>query len=137
MKPLDVQAAEWLIFGFNKCWSMEMLSIQLSKLEGGHFGFMPTNRYWYGQCPVRGFVAQNYPKLNEFLTSATTEKQIKAAGQIVKLSPKVDRPAGGLTSTERNEIARSRKDLRGATTSYRLSRDIFKDHSGTDWNTCS
>lgn len=136
-KPLDVQAAEWLIFGFKKSWSMNMLSIRLWEVGGGiHFDFMPTSKYWYGQCPVRGFVEQNYPNLAKFLDTAPVEKQIKAAAQIVKLRPKVDRPSGSVTKDERREIAASKKDLRISTTSYRQSREIFKSHSLHNWNIC-
>jgi len=135
-KPLDVQAAEWLIVGFNKSWSMDMLSIRLFELGGTHFDFMPTSKFWYGKCPVRGFVAQNYPKLNAFLNDAPIEKQLKAASEIIKLRPSVERPDGALNSKERNDIAKTRKELRASTTSYRESRKNFKAHSMHNWNVC-
>jgi len=137
-KSIEVQAAEWLIVGYVKCWTMDMLSDQLYKLGGGvHFDFMPTSKYWYGKCPVRGFVEQNWPKLNAFLCTATPEKQIAAAPQIVKLRPKVDRPAGALTQKERNELAKTKKELRASTTSYNESRKNFIKTKSNNWNVCS
>lgn len=137
-KPLDIQAAEWLIVGFNKAWTMQMLAIRLWEVGGGiHFDFMPASKRWYGKCPVRGFVAQHYPKLNDFLISAPPEKQIKAAAQIVKLRPKdLEYAQGSLTTKEQRELTASRRDLRVSTTSYRESRKNFIAHKTTNWNTC-
>ena len=138
--PIDVQGAKWLIFYFKKGWSMYGLRKQLETLDAdiGKFPFMPSDAWWYYRkgCSVRGFVAQNYPKLNDFLTDAPVEKQIKAAEQIVKLRPKVARSQGALTPNERNEIHSTRRKLRQATTSYRLSRDFFKSAQGHAWNEC-
>ena len=136
-KPLEVQAAEWLIFAFSKQWNMNMLAIRLWEVGGGiHFDFMPKQKQWYGKCPVRGFVEQNYPKLNAFLLSAPVEKQIKAASQIARLRPTKEWPQGALNNSERSDIAKTKKDLRGSTTSYRLSRKIFDSYKKTNWNVC-
>ena len=127
--PIEVQGAKWLIFYFNKGWSMHGLRKQLESLDADmvRFQFMPSDAWWYYKgTSVRSFVAQNYPKLNDFLIDATIEKQIKAAEQIVKLRPKANRSQGSLTQKERTEIHSTRRKLRQVTTSYRISRDIFK-----------
>lgn len=137
--PIDVQGAKWLIFYFKKGWSMYWLRKQLEILDAdiSKFPFMPSDAWWYYKgTPVRGFVAQNYPKLNAFLIDAPVEKQLKAAEQIVKLRPKVERSQGSLTPNERNEIHSTRRKLRQATTSYRLSRGFFKSAQGHEWNEC-
>ena len=138
--PIDVQGAKWLIFYFKKGWSMCGLRKQLETLDAdiSKFPFMPSDAWWYFRkgCSVRGFVAQNYPKLNDFLTDAPVEKQIKAAEQIVKLRPKVARSQGALTPKEREEIRATRIKMMQATTSYRLSREVFKSAQGHEWNTC-
>ena len=136
---IEVQGAKWLIYYFKKGWSMYGLRKQLETLDAdiSKFPFMPSDAWWYYKgSPVRGFVAQNYPKLNAFLIDATVEKQIKAAEQIVKLRPKVNRSQGSLTQKERTEIHLTRRKLWQVTASYRISRDIFKSARGHDWNTC-
>lgn len=138
--PIDVQGAKWLIYYFKKGWSMYGLRKQLETLDAdiSKFPFMPEDAWWYYRkgCSVRGFVAQNYPKLNDFLTDAPVEKQIKAAEQIVKLRPKVARSQGELTPKEREEIRATRIKMMQATTSYRISREVFKSAQCHEWNTC-
>ncbi len=123
-KPLDVQAAGWLIVGFNKCWTMQMLAIRLRELGGQHFEFMPTTGFWYGS-QVRAFVAQNWPKLHDFLDTASIERQLKAAAQIVRLRPTVERPWGSLTVKERAEVYKDEVAMRRAMTTYNHSRKLF------------
>lgn len=138
-KSKELQAAEYLVLGFVKCWSMVMLEICIFDKTGmwpKEFQFLPNSRHWKGKAQVRAFVAQNYPKLNLFLTTATPQQQVAAAKQIVKLKWSGERPLGSLTTKERSELEKTRKELRGATTAYRESRKNFKNHSLHNWNVC-
>ena len=138
-KSVELIAAETLVLGFVKSWSFVMLEIAIFDRTGmwlKEFQFLPDSKYWRGKAPVRGYVAQNFPKLNEFLCTATPEKQLKAAQQIVKLKWNGERPSGSMKKEEYSEIAKTRKELRQATTSYNESRKNFKAHSLHNWNTC-
>lgn len=137
MTDHNLEAAKWLVVGYKRSWTMGMLAAIIHDATGQHaqeFGFMPTNQWWYGKAPVRGFVTQNYPKLSAYLDRATGEQLVSVASQIIKLRPKVDRPNGSLTKLERGEIDRGRKKDDAVQDSYRLSRSAFRASKKTAWN---
>jgi len=139
VKTNEQIAAEWLVIGYLRSWTMQMLGITVLQATGqavNSFSFLPDSRYWTGKAQVRAFLQQNYPKLSAFLDKTTPEKAIKAAEQIVKLKWNGNRPLGSLTKQERNELSASKKDLRVSTTSYNESRKEFKAHSLHNWNVC-
>ena len=136
-KTPEIQAAEWLIVGFVKHWYMPMLHAQLGTCGlGHHYEFLPRVPHAWKHAAVRGFVAQEYPKLNAFLLRATPEKQIAAAAQIVKLKCLNDWSDGALTKSERREVMQTRKNYRGAVTSYQESRATAQTHRRSAWKVC-
>jgi hypothetical protein len=138
-KSNELIAAEWLVVGHIKCWSMQMLDITIHSATGKYmreFQFLPDSKFWSGKAQVRSYIAQTYPKLNAYLVEATAEKAIKTAEQITKLKWKGERPTGAINVKERKEIDKDKQDLRRHTTSEMLSRKIFKDHGKTNWNQC-
>lgn len=139
-KSNELKAAEWLIVGFLKSWTIQMLRINADAAIGvpcSDFKFYPSDEsYWRGRAPVRAYVAQNWPKLADYLDKASPEKRAKAAEQILRLKWNGERPVGSLSRNERDDIAKTKKDLRGQTTSYNQSRTIFKAHALSNWNVC-
>lgn len=81
-KSPELKAAEWLVVGYVKNWSWTMFAITLHDATGMHcreFSFLPDSKYWAGAVSVRAYVAQNWPKLNNYLDKATPEKAIATA----------------------------------------------------------
>ena len=138
-KSNELKAAEWLVVGFVKCWGFKMLDIQIMQNTGKHsneYAFLPDSPYWRGNSPVRAYVAQNFPKLNDFLIKATPQQQIAVAEKICSLKCKGDRPKGALNKSEYAEVYKDKKEAMAETESFKLSRESFKRSSGTDWKTC-
>ncbi len=127
-KPIDLQAAEWLVVGYVKSWTWTMFDLTMGTATGKHcseFQFLPHSNEWSGNVLVRAYIAQNWPKLNEFLSTATPEKALATAKEIVKLKWNGERPLGSITRSERNELEKSKQELRRATTAYNYSRKMF------------
>jgi hypothetical protein len=138
-KTAELKAAEWLICGFVKNWSFQMLEITMCQSIGFRpdVGFLPDRfSNFVGSSPVRGYVYANWPKLGAFLETALPEKQMKAAHQVLKLKWNGNLASGALDKDERRDIAKTKRDLRQATTSYRESRKEFKNSRGTNWSQC-
>ena len=138
-KSNELKAAEWLVVGFVKCWGFKMLDIRIMEETGKHsneYAFLPDSIYWRGNAPVRGYIAQNFPKLNEFLIKATPQQQIAVAAKICNLKCKGDRPKGALNQSEYAEVRKDKKAAIAETASFRLSRESFTRSNGTGWKTC-
>ena len=132
-KTKELQAAEWLVVGYAKCWTWRMFAITLQDATGGQckdFDFLPDSLFWRGNVLVRAYVAQNWPKLNAYLDTATPEKAIKAAKEITKLKWNGCNPTGSLTRKERSEVDKARIELGRATTAYNYSQKMFRQGAG-------
>lgn len=131
----SIKAAKCLIVAFSKYWTWAMFAKFLYDSTGKatrSFEFLPQDsadgKCWHGSVLVRAYVAQNWPNLFHFLDKNEPAKQLSCAGEIVKLRWNGSRPLGTLTRDERYEMEKTRKSLRGATTSYRQSRKEFTEH---------
>ena len=135
-KSNELKAAEFMVYGFARAWTMQMLQITIHSATGQdsvEFPFMPHSLAWRGNAPVRGYFSQNWPALTAYLLIATPSQQVRAAQQILKLRWNGNRPTGSMTKKEYSEAMRGGRKDRSVSTSYRLSRAAFK--SRNDWNT--
>lgn len=138
-----LEAARWLVVAYVRHWTMQALQIRLwesMQRKPEDFQFLPRPEgvvRWVGNSLARAYVAQNFPKLAEYLNRATPEQQVKVAHQVVRLKWNGKPPQGAMNSAERKEVAKDVKGGRAAMQSYGISRSAFKAHKSTQWNVCS
>ena len=142
----DLRCAEMLIVGFQKHWRLlDMLwaigesceSEEDAKRIHAKHAFLPENE-WIYRRPVRAYVADEWPKLNEFLLKHTgnPERMLSAAAQVNRLTSSSMRGAPIRSNADKAEMNKANRGSRRHRLEHQLSMTAQRSNQRGAWNVC-